>query len=63
MTRLLNTHEMSQFYRVHPFTITRWIREGKFPGAQRQGKEWRVPVSSVPGYEPEEPPTEKTEAA
>jgi hypothetical protein len=27
-------------------TLRRWCREGRLPGAKREGREWRVPADS-----------------
>ena len=49
---VLTVREVAEKLRVHPRTITRWLGDGKFPGAfqtpGRWGKhEWKVPEEAV----------------
>lgn len=45
---LLTTQEAAQRHRVHRKTIERWCREGRFDGARKVGRHWRVPSGVRP---------------
>lgn len=48
----LTAKEVAAFLRVSPRTISRWCREGAFPGAIRIAGDgpWRIPCSAVDAF-------------
>ena len=44
--RPLNVMEVSEFLRVHPKTVSKWLSEGKIKGV-KVGREWRIPRSEI----------------
>jgi hypothetical protein len=43
--------ELAARYRRARSTIRDWCRAGRFPGARKLGREWRVPASGVAAFE------------
>lgn len=41
------TKEVCDFFRASRSTVLLWLREGKFDGAYKVGKDWRIPKQSV----------------
>jgi excisionase family DNA binding protein len=43
----LTVSEVAAHYRVEGATIRAWCREGRFRGAERRGKSWRIPRAAL----------------
>lgn len=60
----LTTEEFAARIRRHPNTVCRLAREGKIVGAERvNGKEYRIPASSVNAFYEDQPPARPLYAA
>lgn len=42
-----SAEQLAAHYAVRPATIRAWCREGRFPGAERMGRSWRIPRAAV----------------
>ena len=47
MDELLSTEQVADLLGFQPETVREWLREGRFVGARRVGRRWRVPRSAV----------------
>lgn len=56
---LLTVYEVAERLRVNPYTVRRWLRDGRLRGA-RLGKSWKVRPAEVRRVEAEglDPPRE-----
>jgi excisionase family DNA binding protein len=59
----LTAAEAAAHYRVEPATVRAWCREGRFPGAERLGKSWRIPAAAVHDRRPPAPAAGTTAAS
>lgn len=48
MPRLLTVEQVAELVGLQPSTIRLWCAKGRFPGAFKIGREWRIPYSSLP---------------
>jgi len=39
--------ELAAELRMHPYTVRRFLREGRFKGAFQVGRHWKIPESAV----------------
>lgn len=48
----LTVEELAEYFRVHPESVRRWLREGKFPHAYRPSRRagWRIPREDVEAF-------------
>jgi excisionase family DNA binding protein len=46
MRKLLSPSQIAKYEEVTRETVTRWIREGYFPGTRRVGRRYKVPIES-----------------
>jgi excisionase family DNA binding protein len=46
MKEFLTAPKIAKLESVSPGTVQRWVRQGKFPGARRVGREYRIPLES-----------------
>jgi excisionase family DNA binding protein len=46
MKKFFNAQQIAKLEDVTSTTVVRWIREGKFEGARKVGREYRVPLES-----------------
>jgi excisionase family DNA binding protein len=46
-SRLLTDVEVAAALRKHPRTIRRWAAAGRFPGAHKAGRSWRIPERAL----------------
>ena len=46
MKRFLTATQIAKLEDVAPPTVARWVREGKFEGARKVGREYRIPIES-----------------
>jgi len=47
ITKLLDTAAFAELTGLHRDTAARLAREGRIPGARRQGREWRFPANDL----------------
>jgi excisionase family DNA binding protein len=47
--RLLTVEEVVERLRVHPYTVRKWLREGKLKGFRLGGAKagWRIPETEI----------------
>lgn len=43
MDELLTTDEVAKRLKIHVITLRNWINDGRFPGAVKVGRHWRIP--------------------
>ena len=48
MPRLLTVEQVAELVGLQPSTIRLWCAKGRFPGAFKIGREWRIPYASLP---------------
>ncbi|MCB8946157.1 MAG: helix-turn-helix domain-containing protein [Ardenticatenaceae bacterium] len=48
MENLLNATQAAEVYGVSKMTMAEWCARGYVPGAQKVGKSWIIPESSLP---------------
>lgn len=46
MRTFFNAQQIAKLEDITPSTVVRWIRDGKFKGARKVGREYRVPLES-----------------
>jgi excisionase family DNA binding protein len=46
MRKFLSPSQIAKYEEVTRETVTRWIREGFFPGTRRVGRRYKVPIES-----------------
>ena len=46
MKTFFNAQQIAKLEDITPSTVVRWIRDGKFAGARKVGREYRVPLES-----------------
>jgi excisionase family DNA binding protein len=46
MKKCFNAQQIAKLEDITSTTVVRWIREGKFDGARKVGREYRVPLES-----------------
>ena len=46
MKKFFNAQQIAKLEDITSTTVVRWIREGKFEGARKMGREHRVPLES-----------------
>jgi excisionase family DNA binding protein len=46
MKEFLTPKKIAKLESTTPSTVQRWVRQGKFPGARRVGREYRIPLES-----------------
>jgi excisionase family DNA binding protein len=46
MRKFLSPAQIAKYEEVTRETVTRWIREGFFPGTRRVGRRYKVPIES-----------------
>ena len=46
MKKYFNAQQIAKLEDITASTVVRWIREGKFEGARKVGREYRVPLES-----------------
>jgi excisionase family DNA binding protein len=46
MKKFFNAQQIAKLEDITPSTVVRWIRDGKFDGARKVGREYRVPLES-----------------
>lgn len=51
---LMGTAEIAARWDVHPETVRRMAVRGRFPGAFRVERRWRIPLADVLAYETEQ---------
>ena len=44
---LMTVAEVAEFFGVQPLTIREWCRNGRFPGAFKLGRSWKIKRESV----------------
>jgi len=47
ITKLLDTAAFAELTGLHRDTVARMVREGRIPGAHKQGREWRFPADDL----------------
>jgi hypothetical protein len=48
----LTIADLARLFGKRPSTVRAWVERGDFPGAYKlQGKEWRVPASSIDSFQ------------
>jgi len=47
ITKLLDTAAFAELTGLHRDTVARMVREGRIPGARKQGREWRFPADDL----------------
>lgn len=50
---MLRVGQVATIKGCHPRTIKRWAAAGRFPGAQFDGREWRIPRAALQAQEPQ----------
>jgi excisionase family DNA binding protein len=50
MKKYFNAQQIAKLEDVTSTTVVRWIREGKFEGARKVGREYRVPLESYDAW-------------
>ncbi|MFH0801160.1 MAG: helix-turn-helix domain-containing protein [bacterium] len=45
----LTTEEAAAILKVNSKTFTRWLEEGRVPGALKLGRQWRVTLADIQG--------------
>lgn len=46
MKKYFNAQQIAKLEDINASTVVRWIRDGKFEGARRVGREYRIPLES-----------------
>jgi len=46
----LTSQEIADELRISDDSVNRWCRQGKFPGAVKAGKAWRIPRGDFEGW-------------
>lgn len=46
MKKFFNAQQIAKLEGITATTVVRWIRDGKFDGARKVGREYRVPLES-----------------
>jgi excisionase family DNA binding protein len=46
MRKFLSPSQIAKYEEVSRETVTRWIRQGSFPGTRRVGRRYKVPIES-----------------
>lgn len=66
MKKFFNAQQIAKLEKITPTSVLRWIREGKFDGARKVGREYRVPLESYHAWRESTKlnvrPNERTEA-
>ena len=47
MDELLGVEQVADYLGFQPETVRTWLRQGRFAGAVRIGRRWRVPLAAV----------------
>lgn len=58
----LTIGDLARLFGKRPSTVRAWVERGDFAGAYKlHGKEWRVPVSAVEGFQDRQRPRPKSD--
>jgi excisionase family DNA binding protein len=50
MEKMYTPEELASELRMHPYTVRRFLREGRFKGAFQVGRHWKIPESAVTAW-------------